>query len=67
VVREALGTGAHGYVVKTDAGRELLEAVDAVLRGGQFVGRRFSGHDFVGASDARSSQDLQGISSCEQL
>ena len=67
VVREALGTGAHGYVVKTDAGRELLEAVDAVLRGGQFVGRRFSGHDFVGASDPGSSQGLQGISSCEQL
>ncbi len=27
VVREALGTGASGYVVKTDAGRELLEGV----------------------------------------
>jgi DNA-binding NarL/FixJ family response regulator len=58
VVREALGTGAHGYVVKTDAGRELVEAVDAVLGGGQFVGRRFSGHDFIGASDAGSSQDV---------
>jgi DNA-binding NarL/FixJ family response regulator len=56
VVQESLGTGAHGYVVKTDAGSELLEAVDAVLQGGQFVGRRFSGHDFVGASDARASQ-----------
>ena len=49
VVQEALGTGAHGYIVKTDAGRELLEAVDAILRGEQFIGRRFSGHDFVGA------------------
>ena len=54
VVREALGTGARGYVVKTDAGSELLEAVNAVLRGEQFVGRRFSGHDFVGASHAAS-------------
>ena len=59
VVREALAAGARGYVVKTDARRELLEAVDAVLRGGQFVGKRFSGHDFVGASDARASQEFR--------
>jgi DNA-binding NarL/FixJ family response regulator len=51
VVREALGTGAHGYVVKIDAGSELLIGVSAVLQGDQFVGRRFAGHDFVGASD----------------
>ena len=57
VVQEALGTGASGYVLKTDAGSELLEAVDAVLRGEQYVGRRFSGHDFVGASHARVSQE----------
>ena len=42
VVREALATGAAGYVVKMDAGSELLIAVDAVLRGGQFVGRRLA-------------------------
>ena len=59
MVQEALGTGAHGYVLKTDAGSELLEAVDAVLRGEQFVGRRFSGYDFVGASDARASQEFR--------
>jgi DNA-binding NarL/FixJ family response regulator len=47
VVREALHTGASGYVVKTDAGRDLLEAVNAVLRGEQFIGKRFAGHDFV--------------------
>ena len=33
----ALGTGARGYVVKSDAGRELLPAVEAVLRGERFV------------------------------
>jgi DNA-binding NarL/FixJ family response regulator len=64
VVREALGTGASGYVVKTDAGKELLEAVDAVLRGGQFVGRRFAGHDFVGASHAAAFPDLHNNRSC---
>jgi DNA-binding NarL/FixJ family response regulator len=56
VVQEALGTGASGYVLKTDAGSELMEALDAVLRGEQFVGRRFSDPDFVGASHARVSQ-----------
>ena len=45
-VREALGTGARGYIFKMDARRELLEGVNAVLRGKRFVGRRFSGHDF---------------------
>ena len=45
-VQEALGTGAQGYVVKIDAGTELLEGVKAVLLGERFVGRRFSGHDF---------------------
>ena len=58
MVQKALGTGAYGYVVKTDAGSELLEAVDAVLRGEQFVGSRFSGHDFVGVSHARVSQEF---------
>ena len=59
VIQEALSTGAHGYVVKTDAGSELMEALDTVLRGGQFVGRRFSGHNFVGASDERTSQEFR--------
>ncbi len=52
VVREALGTGARGYVVKTDAGGDLLKGVNTVLRGERFVGRRFSGRDFIGESDA---------------
>ena len=38
VVWAALSTGAWGYVHKTDALSELLPAVDAVLRGKQFVG-----------------------------
>ena len=37
VVRAALGTGALGYVRKTDARHQLLPAVDAVLRGEQFI------------------------------
>ena len=43
VVRAALGTGALGYVHKTDAQSELLPAVDAVLRGKQFVSSNLRG------------------------
>ncbi len=40
VVLAALSTGALGYVHKTDARRELLPALDAALRGRQFVSSR---------------------------
>jgi len=58
VVQAALGTGAHGYVTKTDAGRELLTAVAAVLRGEYFVSKKFSGHDFIAGSDEVASQEF---------
>ena len=66
VVREALGTGAHGYVVKIDAGSELLIGVSAVLRGDQFVSKRFSGEDFVVGSHAGVSEDRQTDGSFEK-
>ena len=37
VVRAALSTGAKGYVLKTDAGSELLPAMAGVLGGDNFV------------------------------
>ena len=37
VVEHALGTGAHGYVLKTDTGRELPNAIEAVLQNQRFV------------------------------
>jgi DNA-binding NarL/FixJ family response regulator len=43
VVQTAFSEGAKGYVVKVDAGRELLRAVKAILGGDLFVGVRFSG------------------------
>jgi hypothetical protein len=36
-VKEALRSGALGYVVKTDAGTELLAAMEAVRQGSKFV------------------------------
>ena len=47
VVQAALSTGAQGYVVKTRAGRELLVAIEAVMRGEQFVSSRLAEQDFV--------------------
>ena len=37
VAEAALATGARGYVIKSDAGTELLPAVEAVLRGESFM------------------------------
>jgi len=47
VVREAFRIGARGFVVKSDAGRELTAALQAVLRGDRFVSRRGDGLDFT--------------------
>ena len=43
VIQAALGTGALGYVHKSDARRELLLAMDAVLSGEQFTSSRSNG------------------------
>ena len=37
IVQAALNLGARGYVLKTDAGLELLRAVKSVLEGNDFV------------------------------
>jgi DNA-binding NarL/FixJ family response regulator len=50
IVRAALATGALGYVRKTDAGSELLPAVDAVLRGKQFVSGSLKGYESTDTS-----------------
>lgn len=47
VVAEALSTGASGYVRKTDAGSELVTAINAVLRGKKFVSSGAAGHDLL--------------------
>jgi len=46
MLKEAFRLGASGYLLKFDAVRELLLAVDAVLQGEQFVGGR---HPDMGA------------------
>jgi CheY-like chemotaxis protein len=45
IAREALSTGAGGYVVKLEVASELLPAVDAVLKGKRFLSASLSTHD----------------------
>jgi len=53
IVQEAFRTGAMGYVVKTRAGSELLDAVEAVLHGRQFVSSAASS-DFACTTDRQT-------------
>ena len=43
VAEAALCTGARGYICKSDAGRELLPAMDAIIGGRRFVAGRLGG------------------------
>ena len=51
IAEEALSTGASGYVVKLDAARALLPAVEAVLAGKRFLSASLSGHDLADSTD----------------
>jgi DNA-binding NarL/FixJ family response regulator len=42
---------ARGYVIKSDAGSELAQALEAVIANGQFVGRRFLGLERLDLND----------------
>jgi len=53
VVQVALDTGAPGYVYKADAQSELLPAVDAVLRGRQFVSSTLRDQKFTNPLEKR--------------
>ncbi|HEY6369807.1 MAG TPA: response regulator [Candidatus Sulfotelmatobacter sp.] len=56
VVQEALDLGAVGYVVKTDAGTELLAAVDAARQNRQFVSRGLSWHHHHHATNIEAAE-----------
>ena len=57
VMREALGIGA-GFVVKTDAGRELLSAMKAVMLGEQFLSSRVTTRTLEQAMDGLVQEGL---------
>jgi DNA-binding NarL/FixJ family response regulator len=53
IAAEALGTDAKGYLIKSDAGAELLVAVDNVLQGEPFMSARLAGNDYVEHNDSQ--------------
>lgn len=54
VVRVALSTGALGYVWKARAQEDLVPAIDAVLRGQQFVSSMIKGFRLAGTSGTKA-------------
>ena len=52
VAEEALQAGAGGYLVKSDAGRDLLSAMTSVIQGKRFVSRTLVGHAVTETSDS---------------
>jgi len=55
VVTEVLNAGAHGYVLKTDAGRTLVEAICALLRHQEFLTERVHVVSVRGAGPRRAA------------
>lgn len=51
IAEEALRVGGRGYVVKSDAGRELLAAVQAVSAGRRYVSAKLRGQGFAEIGD----------------
>ena len=47
VVEEALRAGGLGYVLKSDAEKDLVSAIDAVLRGKRFISATLAVHFLV--------------------
>jgi len=59
IAEAALEAGGAGYVVKSDAGRELLAAVTAVREGRRYISNRLVGQVFFATPDDDTSQDVR--------
>lgn len=57
IAEEALRTGALGYIVKSDAGSDLLPGIKAVLQGQQFVSARLSGGSLTNSMPERAAEN----------
>ena len=55
IMEQALSTGAWGYVVKSEAGSELLPAVRAVLEGKRFVSASLTGRNLINVEDEHNA------------
>jgi|SRR5271166_6191551 len=58
-VREAMSTGASGYILKSSAAEELLPAIQTILSGGVYVSRSLG----PGAVETVSSRAAHGLTS----
>ena len=58
IAEEALRSGGVGYVLKSDAGRDLLPAIEAVLRGKRFLSTGMTGH-LLAAASLTTAQSMQ--------
>jgi DNA-binding NarL/FixJ family response regulator len=69
-VREALAAGVRGYILKTDAGRDLHNAVDALLRGETFFTSRLAATiyaaEFAGVGRRRRPKSQGGLTPRER-
>lgn len=54
LIREVLGAGARGYLLKSDAGRDLVNAVDAIRRNKTFFTARVAQMVLDGYLDKKS-------------
>ena len=58
IAEAALEAGGAGYVVKSDAGRELLAAVRAVREGKRYISTRLVGQVFFATPDDDAPEDF---------
>jgi DNA-binding NarL/FixJ family response regulator len=59
IVQTALRSGARGYITKSDAARELLPAMEAIVQERRFIGARFGGRSFEAATDMEAARELR--------
>ncbi len=59
-VREAMSTGASGYILKTSAAEELLPAIRTVLKGQVYMTPALASSTFEPATAPRQAQGLSG-------
>ena len=53
IAAAALASGGSGYVLKSDAGKDLCAAAEAVIQGRQFVSATLSRHDLTDTTNAQ--------------
>jgi CheY-like chemotaxis protein len=60
VAQGALCEGGHGFLVKSDAERELFAAVEDVMQGKRFLSRRLASPALAGDVDSQGASHLDG-------